>query len=162
MYIQPATIDDLEVIVQLTKSLLITHAAWDPIYYSLTSDTNTPLREYYRSQITNPIRQFLLVAVEESQSHQRSILGFINGFIKPLFPWFITREVGHISFLAVSEDFRHRGIGKELERAAIQWFNDHNVPYVEVYTDEANEIGCTAWTSYGYRPFKRFLRKSIK
>ena len=41
------------------------------------------------------------------------------------------------------------------------WFKKKEVHYVEVYTDENNEIGKHAWKKYGFGNFKKFLRKKI-
>jgi GNAT superfamily N-acetyltransferase len=89
------------------------------------------------------------------------MIGFISGFIKALYPWFCTKTVGHISYLIIEPDYRSKGIGGLLEKGALSWFKSKNISYVEVYTDEINSPGVAAWSSYGYLPFKKFLRKKI-
>ena len=155
MHIRAAQIEDTPRLVFLGRQLLQLHETFDIDYYRLEQSFDTLFADYIKQHIQSSY-QFVLVACENDQ-----VIGFINGFIKSLFPWFTTKSVGHISYLITDPQFRKIGVGKKLEKAAISWFKMKNISYVEVYTDEKNTVGGIVWSSYGYLPFKKFLRKKI-
>lgn len=156
MHIRPAITEDIPQLIKLGRNLLDLHATWDNEYYLLEEDFDISFANWLKDQLIYP-NQFILVATDE----QTIIMGFISGFIKALFPWFKTKTVGHISYLVIDQSFRQKGIGKLLEQEAINWFKSRNVPYVEVYVDELNNVGRIAWDKYGFGSFKKFLRKKI-
>ena len=156
--ITPADHNDIEQIVLLTKQLLISHLDYDGEYFQLDVNHRQAITDWVKYHL-GAANQFILVA--RPDAGQPEICGFISGYIKPLFPWFKIKQVGHISFLAVKEKWRRLGIGRQLESEAYLWFKNKGEGYIEVYTNEKNNPGLSAWQRYGYQPFNRFLRKKI-
>ncbi len=162
MYIRPATVEDIPSLLALAKQLFDLHFQFDSEYYQLEPNFDELFTSWLREQLTYYNNQFILVAQNsELQNSEKKITGFISGFIKSLYPWFRTKAVGHISYLVIDPNFQRRKIGQFLENAAISWFKARNVSYIELYVEEKNEVGKIAWTSYGFGPFKKFLRKKI-
>lgn len=159
MHIRIGEYKDIPQIVKLGKQLLELHGEFDKDYYLLEEDFENLFAGWLKEQMNLP-SAFFLVA-ERTENEEERIVGFVSGFLKALFPWFRTKTVGHISYLAIDRNFRKQGIGKLLEEAAISWFRNKNVSYIEVYVDEKNQIGQKAWSTYGFLPFKKFLRKKI-
>lgn len=157
MHIRAAQIEDLPQIVLLGRSLLDMHKEYDYDYYQLEENFDELFGFWARDQLNN-LLQFIIVAQNPDDN---KIIGFISGFIKYLYPWFKTKSVGHISYMIVDDNFRKLGIGKLLENAAREWFKNKNISYMELYVEEKNPTGQTAWTSYGFLPFKKFLKKKI-
>lgn len=157
MHIRLAQIEDLPQIVLLGRSLLDLHKEYDNDYYQLEENFDGLFGNWVRGQLNN-LSQFIIVA---QNSTDNKISGFISGFVKPLFPWFKTKSVGHISYLVIDESYQKQGVGKLLEDAARNWFVEKNIHFLELYVDEKNPIGQKAWSSYGFLPFKKFLRKKI-
>ena len=155
MNIRLARHADIPQIITLGKQLLDLHFEFDQKYYDLEASFDRDFYNWAAEQIGFP-GKFILVAEENG-----IITGFISGFIKYLFPWFKTKQVGHISYLVIDKSKRSKGAGKLLETEAVNWFKTKNLNYIEVYVDEVNQFGKIAWNSYGYQPFKKFLRKSI-
>lgn len=155
MIIREADFQDIDQVTILGKDLLDLHATFDWTYYTLEENFSPLFSDWVRNQLHSP-HQVMYVAELENQ-----VIGFISGFIKSLYPWFKVKKVGHVSYLAIAPTFRKQHIGKQLEQKLYVWFKEKNVEYVEVYTDEKNGIGGSAWTSYGYLPFKKYLRKKI-
>ena len=156
--ITPADHNDIEQIVLLTKQLLISHLDYDGEYFQLDVNHRQAITDWVKYHL-GAANQFILVA--RPDAGQPEICGFISGYIKPLFPWFKIKQVGHISFLAVDEIRRKQGVGRQLELNACQWFKNRGITYLELYTNEKNYPGISAWQSYGYKPFNRFLCKKI-
>lgn len=155
MHTRLATLADIQAVTKLGRLLLELHTGYDFEYYRLEETFDTLFAGWVKDQITYP-SQFIIVAEVNSQ-----ITGFVSGFIKSLYPWFKTKKVGHLAYLVVDPDYRRRGAGMMLEKAAQDWFKTSGVSYVEVYVEEKNETGKMAWDAYGFLPFKKFLRKRI-
>jgi ribosomal protein S18 acetylase RimI-like enzyme len=156
MHIRPATLSDAPSITALGKMLLSCHSEFDPAYYMLEDNFDELFTQWVYDQLKFP-SQFILIA----ESDEKKVIGFISGFIKSLYPWFKTKQVGHIAYLAVDIAHQKKGVGTALEKEAVIWFQTKGVGYIEVYTDTANEVGKKAWTKYRYSDFKKFLRKKL-
>lgn len=157
MHIRAATLDDVPQLVKLGRQLLTLHTEYDSDYYQLEENFDDSFGSWVKDQLNHPY-QFILIA---QNPVDYKIIGFISGFIKSLFPWFKTKSVGHISYMIIEDNFRHKGIGKLLETEANNWFKGKNISYVELYVEEKNTTGQIAWDKYGFLPFKKFLRKKI-
>lgn len=155
MHLRLLQIEDIPQVVVLGKQLLDDHCRFDKDYYHLEDQFAVDFYAWVYEHL-NSMYKFIYVADTDNK-----IVGFIAGYIKYLFPWFKIKSVGHIAYLVVNNDFQHKGIGKLLEMEAVNWFKAKNLPYVELYVDELNAKGITAWSSYQYQPFKKFLRKTI-
>lgn len=157
MHIRLATIDDLPQIVKLGKELLHQHGEFDFDYYQLEENFDELFGTWVKDQLNHPY-QFIIVGQDPADG---TIVGFISGFVKYLYPWFKTKSVGHISYMIIDHKYRRHGIGKLLEKGAAEWFGSKNISYIELYVEEQNLTGKSAWDKYGFLPFKKFLRKKI-
>lgn len=157
MHIRQAELKDLPEIVRLGRFLLDLHAQFDYGYYQLDQDFDRYFANWVKDCLNNS-SQFIFVA---ETTEPQKIVGFISGFIKPLYPWFRVKSVGHISYMMVDPPFRGKGLGKEMEKTAVNWFKSKNISYIELYVDEKNIPGQNVWNSCSYLPFKKFLRKNL-
>lgn len=167
MNIRPAETKDIPQIIKLGRQLWELHISFDSNYYALEDSFDTQFEVWVKDQLFSAY-QFLYVAeeivskeTENGQIQESRIIGFVAGFLKPLFPWFKTKMVGHVSYLIIDPAYRRQKVGKTLTAAADGWFKSKNVIYVELYVEEKNIVGQTAWNNYGFGPFKRFLRKTV-
>ena len=159
MTVRLANQEDLAKITALGLHLLSSHISYDEEYFQLEDNSPQFYSDWARLHI-NSSNQFIFVSENDGET-EKTITGFISGYIKILFPWFKIKQVGHISFLAVDEKWRRQGVGRHLELKACEWFKNRGLTYVELYTNEKNYPGISAWQSYGYKPFNRFLSKKI-
>ena len=155
MNIRPAIDTDFPLLVRLGKLLFEQHRVQDAEYYKMEEEFDSHFSRWLTEQITIPNR-FVFTATEED-----SIRGFISGYVKYLFPWLKIKSVGHISFLVIDPVCQRKGIGRKLLDHAEQWFAVRNLHYVELYVEESNLSGLSAWDTYGFSNFKKFLRKNI-
>lgn len=157
MHIRPAQIKDIPDIIRLGRLLLELHSQFDNSYYQLEQNFDGLFEKWVIGCLNNS-SQFIFVAETTAPD---KIAGFISGFIKPLYPWFRVKSVGHITYMIVDSIDRRKGAGKELETAAVNWFKSKNIPYLELYVDEKNNLGQNVWNACNYLPFKKFLRKKL-
>lgn len=161
IHIRSADTDDIGPIIDLGQQLLYLHQTFDPDYYILEEDFRQKFSDWVKYQLNSP-NQFIIIAENEvNSSEHKKIVGFISGYLKSLFPWFKTKNVGHISFLVIDQKFLRQGIAKQLEQAAHSWFNERNIRYIECFSHEKNTTGNLVWNNFGYKPFHKFLRKKI-
>ena len=158
VHIRPAIEKDCGRIAQLLHQLFEVHLQFDPLYYQLEADCLDKFGHWALNQL-NTFNQFILVAVDKE--NKENAIGFVSGYIKFLFPWFKTKSVGHISFLAVDQKFQKQGIGEMLEKNAYDWFREKNLKFVELYSHDKNDIANGFWEKRSFDPFYRFLRKNI-
>ena len=128
MHVRLAQLSDVAQITRLGRQLIELHTDFDKDYYALENNFDELFSNWVKQQINIPQR-FIFVAEEKE-----SIVGFISGFMKPLYHWFQTKTVGHISYMIIGQNFRRRGIGRLLEEASVTWFKSQNISYVELYT----------------------------
>lgn len=167
MHIRPGENRDIPQIIKLGRQLWELHTSFDPNYYALEESFDVLFEAWVKDQLSSAY-QFLNVAENiiipqelNGQIQESRIIGFVAGFLKPLFPWFKTKMVGHVSYLIIDPVYRRQKVGKALIGSAEVWFNSKNITYVELYVEEKNTVGQSAWNNYGFGPFKRFLRKIV-
>lgn len=91
------------------------------------------------------------------------IAGYASGWLSKANISASGKSYGFICDSYVLESHRGRGIGKRLVTELIQWFNEQDVEYIEVYTYVNNDLGKGFWESEGFRPnMIRYLRKMGK
>lgn len=156
MEITKADFSDIPLLVTFGTRLNQLHFGFDPSYYTFDEERfPSQFGEWLKNQLNTP-SSLLLVAKENN-----TIMGFLSGFVKYLFPWFNIQKVGHISFMFIDEKYRRKGVGKKLHEEANKWFKDQGLSYVELYVNENNRNGLTFWQSVGFADFQKFLRMKI-
>ncbi len=156
MKIIKATTEDIPLLANFGKKLTKLHFDFDPDYYTFDESGFGPaFSDWLRNQIGIQ-SSIILVAKENNQ-----VIGFLSGFVKYLFPWYVIKRVGHISFMFIDENYRRKGVGKELLREAKKWFKVQGLTYMELYVNENNQKGVSFWKSRGFSDFQKFLRMRI-
>ena len=72
------------------------------------------------------------------------------------------QKVGYIGAGYVKEEFRRKGIMKELEKMSNDFFRSLGIKYVEVCYLPANEGAKEAWNGMGYQCFREQARKCVE
>ena len=153
--IRSAELKDIKDIIEIFTYLIKIHLEFDRQYYRTGKNFNSSVENWIKAQIEVP-SHFLFVSVQNN-----GISGFVSGYIKYLFPWYRITTVGHISFLVVKDEFQKKGTGKALMAEAEGWFKNKDLEYIEVFANEKNSAGVSAWKSYGFSVLNLFLRKKI-
>lgn len=71
------------------------------------------------------------------------------------------KKVGYIAAGYVKEEYRRRGVMKELEKLSNEFFKSLSIKYVEVCYLPENKGAKEAWNSMGYQCFREQARKNI-
>ena len=72
------------------------------------------------------------------------------------------QKVGYIAAGYVKEDYRRRGVMKELEKLSNEFFRSLSIKYVEVCYLPENAGAKEAWNSMGYQCFREQARKCVE
>ena len=88
------------------------------------------------------------------------IVGYVLGEIQERKPIYPSGRYGFISDLAVTEEWRRRGVGRALVTSLLSWFGEHGVTAIELFVLETNPVSTVFWESMGFRHYLRLLRRS--
>ena len=91
--------------------------------------------------------QFIYVAEEDEK-----IVGFITGEILPKKEWY-TVQLGTINNLYVLEDYRHKGIGKQLMQTMINGFKEKGIETFELYAFSNNVDALKFYEKLGFKKY---------
>ena len=80
-----------------------------------------------------------------------TILGYVYAALEPLSWKELRGPAGFIHDLAVSDEARRSGVGRELMQAAITWLRERGAPRVILWTAAPNEAAKTLFKSLGFR-----------
>ena len=147
--IRKATLNDINVIVELHKELVDYHRKIDK-YYKPGSKTRKGFRKYLL-EIIRKRKIKILVAETDNK-----IVGYFIGTIEKPRPSVVPKRIGKITDAFVEEKYRRFGIGRAMFNELIQWFKKNKIKHIELRVDSRNEIGIKAWQKLG---FKEFMKK---
>lgn len=80
-----------------------------------------------------------------------TITGYVYAALEPLSWKELRGAAGFIHDVAVSEEARGAGVGRELMQAAIAWLRERGAPRVILWTAAPNEAARTLFKSLGFR-----------
>ena len=114
------------------------------------------ISNHLRGFLNNPEKKIYIAKECEK------IIGFIAGEIIPChLPISNIKKVGYISGAFVSDEYRGKGITKNLENLISQFFKSCGIEYVELNFMSKNQLARKAWSSLGYKTFREQARKKI-
>jgi ribosomal protein S18 acetylase RimI-like enzyme len=162
MQIKTATIDDIEIIVDIWNSFLDEHdgivTGRNPLLKDMNERRDEACVMYENFLKSNVESQDGKVLIAEEG---KAIAGYSLGYIKDEIPIFKLRRYGYISDLFVKKEFRGQGVSTRLMDAMIRWFKDKGAQYASIgfYADnhEAHEI----YRKWGFFDYKIEARKRI-
>ena len=91
--------------------------------------------------------QFIFVAEEDEK-----IVGFITGEILHKEEWY-TVQLGTINNLYVLEDYRHKGIGKQLMQTMMNSFREKGIETFELYAFSNNVDALKFYEKLGFKKY---------
>jgi ribosomal protein S18 acetylase RimI-like enzyme len=114
-------------------------------FFRISTINENDINNYFRSFIGNENKK-AFVALNEDK-----IIGYITFYIKYQPNFYIIEKVGCISGLMVSKKFRNNGIGTELVKKSLEYFQNMNVKYYEVFTSVNNIKGISLYKKNGFK-----------
>ena len=154
MRIRKATQEDTRAIVELWKELMGFHKERDR-HFTRSADGHKRFAEFVSGRIAHKASSILVA------EQQDAIVGYCLATISKYPPVFEYQEYGAIFDLAVTENYRRKGIGQALVEAALQWFSEQEIHRVEVRVATSNENSTAFWKKIGFVPYLEVVYKEI-
>jgi len=143
---------DIKFIESLSIRLMNHHLQFDEHYMSRHENVDPSYFErLIKSQGSN-----IFIAEDNG-----IIVGYLAGKIEKRAPVFEVDKRGWIDSAYVLEEYRGRGIGRELTERMLEWFKEKGIKYVEVSVDARNQLGHGLWKSLGFETWQFVMKKRI-
>jgi Sortase and related acyltransferases len=110
-------------------------------------------REEMIDIFSHPETQLVLVAEQDNGR----LIGFLEASIRPFVEDCVTDHVGYLEGWYVEEEFRRRGVGAELVRAAERWARSRGCTEMASDSEIGNEVGAMAHQELGYTETSRLV-----
>ncbi len=153
--IRKAKDDDIDAITSLWEELMNFHAHLDPIFCPSPSG-----KEHYALWLERNLHQedsIVLVA-----EHKGVIVGFVLAHYRHLPPVILHRDIGFISDMAISEQFRNHGIGRQLYGRAEDMLRSLGATRIELKTSTLNPLSNHFWEDVcGFKEFVKYRYKEF-
>jgi GNAT superfamily N-acetyltransferase len=152
MLVRRAKRSDIDGILEVWKEHMDFHSEIYPLF-ARAEDGHVRFAEFLSKHWNDP-DWALFVADEEG-----AIVGYCLATILDYPPVFHIRNFGFIQDMAVSAEFRRRGIGTELLERLVVWFKEQGVRRVELQALIGNEVSQSFWSKRGFAQYlSRFAR----
>ena len=110
------------------------------------------LRRFMRSE-----NGLVLVALDGEK-----VIGYSLSEIMGPSPGFKREEYGSFDQMAITADYRKKGIGEKMFAEIMKWFESRNIDRVEIQTASRNGMANSFWHKLGFEIFQYNLYKNIQ
>lgn len=142
--IRLASADDAQRIGELWLEMVRFHRQFDPMLFNASEKGAEFYQQSIVSRLNDPNTR-VLVAEEDGQ-----VIGYVLGMIADIMAEvFQPIRSGFLADIYVQEDYRRRGIGKELVERLVLWFQSKDVAYYEWHVAQKNSKAVEFWESMG-------------
>lgn len=133
MKIRLAEINDIPEICKLYNEFFVYNSEQQPQYYQTAKETG----QYPKSVIDNSVEDIYVAA------DGNFIVGLVHITEEktPPYDCFVQHKYATIIDLFVTEDYRGKGVGRQLLEAAKQWAKTRGLDYIELNVLAENENG---------------------
>jgi len=153
--IRNARLTDGPKVMKLWKEGLDYHAALSKTDFALDEDAPRFWMKSFEESLKHPDVK-LIVAVKN-----RAIIGYLLGQAHRRPRYFKTKRCGFIGELAVIEKERRKGTGNLLLKAFLEWADQKDLPYVNLFVDSRNLAGQGFWKKAGFETIMLEQRKMM-
>jgi ribosomal protein S18 acetylase RimI-like enzyme len=137
---------DLDALGRLGAMLMRTHYAFDSKRFLAPREGSERGYASFLGGMLDSPDACVFVAEEGG-----SIAGYVYAGLEPLSWKELRGPAGFIHDVAVAEEARKSGIGRQLMKTAIDWLRDHGAPRVILWTAPQNELARDLFRSLGFR-----------
>ena len=109
-------------------------------------DDTQAITEFHNKQLTADQTLFL-VAV-----HKEIVVGYVIARLVKTQPHHLVQQVGIIDGMAVTTNFRGKGIGSELHEKVLTWLLAQGIGRLDTYVAAMNPRAQTFWERKGFVP----------
>jgi len=155
--IRPATVADLDELVEVYLSAAAHHAAIDPDVYLVPTAANAAIRWQHRVESRGPDAECVVSVVDGRVVGSASIevvpSAGVGSMIRPL----RIAEIG----IGILDGYRGLGIGQRLIAELERWAADHGIDRIVLLVAEANVGALRLYRRLGYAGDSVVLRKEV-
>ena len=98
----------------------------------------------------------VLVATDEGR-----VVGFAHSEIRGPHKVYSMDRYGALDTMAVTAEYRRKGVGEAMLREIRDWFRSRNVDRVELEVLSKNDIGYSFWKKHGFTDYRHRLSLKI-
>jgi GNAT superfamily N-acetyltransferase len=152
--VRPATLDDLDAIVELRLALLREYAD-HPFYARLRPDVRLRAYELYRSQISSPY-EVIFIAVRS-----RQVVGVLRCVETATSPVLLPERYCYVSSVFVTRDERRKGVLHALMDAAERWCDERGLTEMRLHNSSTSREARATWTALGFEVVEEVRRREV-
>ena len=152
MEIRQAKPSDVPRLQVLCSEFMDYHRGLEPDYARLEEST-TNWAEYIHSKFDDESAAFFIAIESEA------VVGYIGAVIREYPPVWTIKKFGFIEEIAVTSEFRRRGIACQLFSVAEKWLLVQGVNRIKVNIDVANEASQGFFRNQGFLDYTETLIK---
>lgn len=137
---------DLPALGRLGAMLMRTHYAFDPRRFLAPGDSAESGYAWFLGSVMDSADACVFVADDGGD-----VAGYVFAALEPLSWKELRGPAGFVHDVAVREDARGAGIGKQLLAAGIEWLRGRGAPRVILWTATPNEAAQRLFRGLGFR-----------
>lgn len=147
--------EDIEELYELWRLLLDQHQGLHEVFRYKPGSENTLKTELLHRVKDKSTRVFVY-------QEEEVWAGMLVASLRPGSAGFKLSSKGYIGETVVREEYRGRGIGKELFESARKWLCDRGADHLELQVSVHNPQGLRFWESLGFTPSTQHMVLSLQ
>ena len=153
--VRPATLDDLDAIVELRMALLREYGD-HPFYAHLHPDATERAHDLYRAQIAAPHETIFIAR------RGRRAIGLLRCVDTRTSPVLLPDRYCYVSSVYVVPDERKRGVLRALMRAADDWCDTRGLTEMRLHNSSSSPDAQGAWSALGFEVVEEVRRRELR
>lgn len=141
-------------IIDLWEEFAKHHEPLDP-RYPMMANVRIGYEQHLREEMASETTR-VLVALNSGLP-----VGYIIAQIRKTQPPWQREKEGFIEEMAVTSDYRRKGVGSLLLKAVMDWFKAEKLDIVELTVASKNKVGYLFWKKQGFRDYLHHLYLKI-
>jgi GNAT superfamily N-acetyltransferase len=154
LVVRPATLDDLDAIVELRLALLREYAN-HPFYSRLRPDVRLRAYELYRTQLSSP---YEIIFIAERSRHVVGVLRCVETATSPVL---LPERYCYVSSAYVAAGERKKGVLRTLVAAAETWCDERGLSEMRLHNSSRSGEARAAWSALGFDVVEEVRRREV-
>lgn len=152
--VRPATLGDLDAIVELRLALLREYAD-HPFYARLRPDVRLRAYELYRAQVSSPYETIFIA------ERSRRVVGVLRCVETATSPVLLPERYCYVSSAYVAEGERKKGVLRALMAAAETWCDERGLGEMRLHNSSTSGEARAAWAALGFEVVEEVRRREV-
>ena len=145
---------DIPAILEIWKELMDFHVPFDS-RYTLSEGAEESMNDHLE-RLVEAEDALVIMAVENTKP-----MGFGIARIRNYPPVFIKQTYGTIEDLAVSSEYRRKGLGELMLNEMLDWFRFRGIDRVELRVASMNTVGYSFWRKHGFTDYMHIMYRDF-